>query len=86
MYPLGKECPSKHTTLDWCEEEDEDTKEKRWKGQDPEASLKLAIVALAQTLQPPKPFITEYFDNMLNNPPISVTTRDRIRCEIKVAQ
>ena len=84
--PLGRKCPCRQTNSDWDEEEEEDTKEKGQEGQDPEARLKLASVALAQTLQPPKPLITQYFDNMLNNPPIRVTPRDRGICEIIVAQ
>ena len=65
---------------------DEERKEKGWEGKDPEAKPKIAIVALAQTLQPPKPFITDYFDKMFNNPPIRVTQRDRRRSKIIIAQ
>ena len=80
---LGRECPGRQKSSERDEEEEKDTEEK---GQDPEASPKLAIVALAQSLQPPKLFITKYFDNMLNNPPIRATPRDIRRCEITVAQ
>ena len=84
MPPLGKECPSRFTTSDWDDKEDKNTKEKG-QNEQPEASPKWAIVMPTQTLQPSKPYITKYFDNMLNNPPIRFTPRDRRRHKIIVA-
>ena len=79
---LGKECPGRFATSDW-DDEDDNTREKEQ--EQPEASTKLPIT-LTQTLQPPKPYITKYSENMTNNPPIRFTPKDRWMCEIIVAQ
>ena len=57
---------------DW-DDEDDNTKKKdqEW----PEASPDLLITP-TQTLQPLKPYITKYFDNMSSEPPIRLIPKD----------
>ena len=62
---LGKECPDRLAMFsDWDEEDDNSRKKEDVQ---PEISPNLAIM-LTQTLQPPKPYITKYFDNVSSDP------------------
>ena len=41
---------------------------------------------LIQALQPSKPYVTMYLDNMSSDTPIRYTPKDKQRCNIIVAQ
>ena len=81
--PPGTDCPGRLAiSSDWAEEGD-NTKIKEQ--EQSEASPNLAIMP-TQTLQPHKPYISKYFDNMSSDPPIIYTPKDNQRCNIIVAQ
>ena len=72
MHTLDRNCPGKlGLSSDW-DEEDDQAKEKDQKP--PEARSNL-FIRQAQTLKPPKPYITEYFDSMSSDTPIKYTQR-----------
>ena len=80
---LGKDWSGKLALSSEWDEEDDNTKKKDQ--EQPEASPDLLIMP-NQTLQPPKPYITKYFDNMSSDPPIRLTPKDIQRCDNMVVK
>ena len=81
--PLGKDCPEKIAmSSDWDEEEG-NTKEKDQ--EQPHASPNFCKT-LTKTLQPPKPYVTRYFDSMTRNTLIIYTSKEKQRHNAIVAQ
>ena len=69
-------------SFDW-DEEDDNTKKKD--KEQPDTSSDLLIMP-TQTLKPPKPYMTKYFDNMSSDPPIRFIPKNKWWCDIIVAQ
>ena len=72
--PLGKDCPGKlGLSSDW-DEEDDQAKDKDQK--QPETSPNIFIMP-TQTLKPPMPYITKYFDSMSSDTHIKNTQKEK---------
>ena len=72
--PLGNECAGRlAVSSDWDKGDDNTRKKKmeQW-----EVSPDFAIIP-PQALQPPKPCVTKYFDNMSSDPPIRFTLKEK---------
>ena len=81
--PLGKECSGRLAmSSDW-DEKDDNTRKKE---QEQHEVSPNSIIMLTQILQPPKPYITKYFDNMSSDPPISLSLKDKQQHDIIMAQ
>ena len=83
--PLGRICPKEFAmSSDWNEDDDQ-AKDKEKDQKQLQTSPKF-FETLTKTLQPPKLYITQYFDSMTSNAPLIYTPKEKQRRDTIIAQ